>query len=111
MFCSLTALSAESGVNVVMATHSLDMIKALEVHTKEKDGDFIAINHFTKEGGLFEFDSSNIRHNRVLNVDNFSQILLVSQISKDVFSNFIFMSLIENKLSQTTISVSFLTTT
>jgi predicted ATPase len=24
---------ADSGVNVVMATHSLDMIKALEVHT------------------------------------------------------------------------------
>jgi predicted ATPase len=43
---------AESGVNVVMATHSLDMIKALEVHTKGKDGNFIAVNHFTKEGGL-----------------------------------------------------------
>lgn len=56
---------AESGVNVVMATHSLDMIKALEVHTKEKDGDFIAINHFTKEGGLFEFDSSNITENLI----------------------------------------------
>jgi hypothetical protein len=40
---------ADSGVNVVMATHSLDMIKALEVHTKGKDGDFIAVNHFTKE--------------------------------------------------------------
>ena len=47
---------AENGVNVVMATHSLDMIKALEVYTKEKNGDFIAINHFTKEGSLFKFD-------------------------------------------------------
>ncbi|SFV86715.1 ABC transporter ATP-binding protein [hydrothermal vent metagenome] len=56
---------AENGVNVVMATHSLDMIKALEVHTKDKDGDFIAVNHFTKAGGLFEFDSSDITENLI----------------------------------------------
>lgn len=56
---------AESGVNVVMATHSLDMIKALEVHTKEKDGDFIAVNHFTKKGRLFKFDSNNITENLI----------------------------------------------
>ena len=56
---------AESGVNVVMATHSLDIIKALEVHTKGKDGDFIAVNHFTKEGGLFEFDSNDITENLI----------------------------------------------
>ncbi len=56
---------AENGVNVVMATHSLDMIKALEVHTKDKNGDFIAINHFTKEGGLFEFDSDDVTENLI----------------------------------------------
>lgn len=56
---------AESGVNVVMATHSLDMIKALEVHTKDKDGDFIAVNHFTKEGGLFKFDSGDTTENLI----------------------------------------------
>lgn len=56
---------AESGVNVVMATHSLDMIKSLEVHTKSKDGDFIAVNHFTKEGGLFGFDSDDITENLI----------------------------------------------
>ena len=56
---------AESGVNIVMATHSLDMIKALEVHTKEKDSDFIVINHFTKNGRLFEFDSDNITENLI----------------------------------------------
>ncbi|MBA5248311.1 MAG: ATP-binding protein, partial [Gammaproteobacteria bacterium] len=56
---------AENGVNVVMATHSLDMIKALEVHTKDKDGDFIAVNHFTKAGGLFEFDSDDITENLI----------------------------------------------
>jgi hypothetical protein len=48
-----------------MATHSLDIIKALEVHTKGKDGDFIAVNHFTKEGGLFEFDSNDITENLI----------------------------------------------
>jgi predicted ATPase len=56
---------ADSGVNVVMATHSLDIIKALEVHTKGKDGDFIAVNHFTKEGDLFEFDSNDITENLI----------------------------------------------
>ena len=56
---------AENGVNVVMATHSLDMIKALEVHTKGKDEKFIAINHFTKEGRLFEFDSDDITENLI----------------------------------------------
>jgi predicted ATPase len=56
---------AESDVNVVMATHSLDMIKALEVHTKGKDEAFIAVNHFTQEGGLFEFDSDDITENLI----------------------------------------------
>ncbi|WXU00595.1 MAG: hypothetical protein Ctma_1321 [Catillopecten margaritatus gill symbiont] len=56
---------AKSGVNVVMATHSLDMIKALEVHTKDESSDFIAVNHFTKEGGLFEFDSDDITENLI----------------------------------------------
>jgi predicted ATPase len=56
---------AENGVNVVMATHSLDMIKALEVHTKSKNEAFIAVNHFTKEGGLFEFNSSDITENLI----------------------------------------------
>jgi hypothetical protein len=37
----------------------------LEVHTTGKDGDFIAVNHFTKEGGLFEFDSNDITENLI----------------------------------------------
>jgi hypothetical protein len=41
------------------------MIKALEVHTKGKDGNFIAVNHFTKEGGLLEFDSNDITENLI----------------------------------------------
>jgi hypothetical protein len=28
-------------------------------------GDFIAVNHFTKEGGLFEFDSNDITENLI----------------------------------------------
>jgi CRISPR/Cas system CSM-associated protein Csm5 (group 7 of RAMP superfamily) len=48
-----------------MATHSLDMINALEVHTKSKNEAFIAVNHFTKEGGLFEFNSSDITENLI----------------------------------------------
>jgi predicted ATPase len=56
---------AENDVNVVMATHSLDMIKALEVHTKDKDDDFIAINHFQKDGLLFKFESKNITENLI----------------------------------------------
>jgi predicted ATPase len=56
---------AESGVNIVMATHSLDMIKALEVHTKNKDTDFISINHFQKDGSLLKFESENITKNLI----------------------------------------------
>ena len=56
---------AENGVNVVMATHSLDMIKALEVKTKGKDKNFIAVNHFTKKGSLLKFDSDDITENLI----------------------------------------------
>jgi CRISPR/Cas system CSM-associated protein Csm5 (group 7 of RAMP superfamily) len=41
------------------------IIKAIEVHTKGKNGDFIAVNHFTKEGDLFEFDSNDITENLI----------------------------------------------
>jgi predicted ATPase len=56
---------AKKEVNVVMATHSLDMIKALEVCTKNEDEGFIAINHFTKDGGLFKFADNNITNNLI----------------------------------------------
>ncbi|BAS68488.1 AAA family ATPase [Bathymodiolus septemdierum thioautotrophic gill symbiont] len=56
---------AENGVNVVIATHSLDMIKTLEVHTKGKDSDFIAVNHFQKDGTLLAFESGNITDNLI----------------------------------------------
>jgi hypothetical protein len=39
--------------------------ESLEVHTKGKDGNFIAVNHFTKEGGLLEFDSNDITENLI----------------------------------------------
>ena len=43
---------ARGGVNVVMATHSVDIVKYLEVHAKEnpEDKNLIALNHFTHDG-------------------------------------------------------------
>ena len=43
---------ARGGVNVVLATHSVDIVKYLEVHAKEKpeDKNLIALNHFTHDG-------------------------------------------------------------
>ena len=48
---TLFALS-QRGVNVVIATHSVDILKWLEVHVKEKPEDktLIALNHFTPQG-------------------------------------------------------------
>ena len=48
---TLFALS-QQGVNVVIATHSVDILKWLEVHVKEKPEDkkLIALNHFTPQG-------------------------------------------------------------
>ena len=48
---TLFALS-QQGVNVVIATHSIDILKWLEVHVKEKPEDktLIALNHFTPQG-------------------------------------------------------------
>ena len=39
------------GVNIVMATHSADILKWIEVHVKEKpdDKELIALNHFTPQ--------------------------------------------------------------
>lgn len=56
---------ADNGVNVIIATHSLDIIKALEVYTKGKNNDFIGINYFGTNGKLFKFDSDNIIENLV----------------------------------------------
>ena len=43
---------SKQGVNVVIATHSVDILKWLEVHVKEKPEDkkLIALNHFTPQG-------------------------------------------------------------
>ena len=48
---TLFALSQQR-VNVVIATHSIDILKWLEVHVKEKPEDktLIALNHFTPQG-------------------------------------------------------------
>ena len=51
MIRALFAL-ARGGVNVVVATHSVDIVKYLEVHAKKhpEDKALIALNHFTPDG-------------------------------------------------------------
>ena len=46
---------ARGGVNVVLATHSADILKRLEIYAKEKDtkddaANLIAVNHFQRDG-------------------------------------------------------------
>lgn len=52
---------AELEVNVVIATHSIDMLKALEVGIQQRketlDDDFMAIHFLDIDGQLLEFDS------------------------------------------------------
>jgi len=54
---------AKNGINIVMATHSLDMIKALEVKTKNEKDDFVGVNHFKSDGKLMKFESKNTYEN------------------------------------------------
>jgi predicted ATPase len=56
---------ADNGVNVIIATHSLDIMKSLEVYTKDKGNDFVGINYFETTGKLFTFDSDNINENLI----------------------------------------------
>lgn len=53
---------ASLGVNIVMATHSIDMLKALEVGIQEQGDsileDFMSIHYFDTNGQLLEFDST-----------------------------------------------------
>lgn len=52
---------AKSEVNIVIATHSIDMLKALEVGIKKQknkiDDDFMSIQFLDTDGQLLEFDS------------------------------------------------------
>ena len=46
---------ARGGVNIVIATHSVDILKRLEIYAKEKDtkedaANLIAVNHFQRDG-------------------------------------------------------------
>ncbi len=53
---------AERKVNIVIATHSIDMIKALEVGLKERsraDDNFISIHYFDIDGTLLKFESQS----------------------------------------------------
>ena len=51
---------AEKKVNVVIATHSTDMLKALEVNLKHKlsySDDFLGVHYFEDDGYLMKFES------------------------------------------------------
>lgn len=52
---------ADHDINVVIATHSIDMIKALEVGLKNKDNldETVSVNYFNTEGTLTKFESEN----------------------------------------------------
>ena len=53
---------AQHNVNIVIATHSLDMLKALEVGLRRNNtlltDEFISVHYFDTDGSLLEFESS-----------------------------------------------------
>lgn len=52
---------ADNDINIVMATHSIDMLKALEVGLKKRKDiiaeDFLSVHYLDTDGKLLEFDS------------------------------------------------------
>lgn len=63
---------AESGINIVIATHSVDILKALEVHLKQKKSndpnfnldDFASITYLNQDGYAEEQDPENVQKNK-----------------------------------------------
>ncbi|EIM1709835.1 AAA family ATPase [Aeromonas veronii] len=62
MLMELLVKLADSNVNIVIATHSIDMLKALEVtlykNNKSTDENFMSIHYCDTDGELYEFDSN-----------------------------------------------------
>ncbi len=53
---------AQAGVNIVITTHSTDLLKALEVNLKKQEidtEDFLSVHFVDSDGSLFEFDSKD----------------------------------------------------
>ena len=49
----------QAGVNIVMTTHSTDLLKALEVNLMKQEidaEDFLSVHFVDSDGSLFEFD-------------------------------------------------------
>ena len=61
---------ASKDINIVVATHSIDMLKALEVGLQKlvKD-DFISVHYFDTDGQLLEFES-NIAYEQLIEARN-----------------------------------------
>lgn len=54
---------AKNNVNVVITTHSTDMLKSIEVMLKDReniDDDFLSVHYFDDDGTLLNFESKNI---------------------------------------------------
>lgn len=53
---------AQAGVNIVITTHSTDLLKALEVNLKKQKieaEDFLSVHFVDLDGKLLEFESTN----------------------------------------------------
>ena len=53
---------AKAGVNIVITTHSTDLLKALEVNLKKQEidsKDFLSVHFVDSDGKLFEFESTD----------------------------------------------------
>jgi len=53
---------AQAGVNIVITTHSTDLLKALEVNLKKQEidsKDFLSVYFVDSDGKLFEFESTD----------------------------------------------------
>ena len=50
----------QAGMNIVITTHSTDLLKALEVNLMKQEidaEDFLSVHFVDSDGSLFEFDS------------------------------------------------------
>jgi predicted ATPase len=76
---------AQAGVNIVITTHSTDLLKALEVNLKKQEidsKDFLSVHFVDSDGKLFEFESTDSNEQLIE-----ARELLNSTYEKLYFSN------------------------
>jgi len=77
---------AQAGVNIVITTHSTDLLKALEVNLKKQEidsKDFLSVHFVDSDGKLFEFESTDSNQQLIE-----ARELLNSTYEKLYFSDF-----------------------